>query len=419
MGEVREKEKGKDEHPKTEMEKSVTRREFLKAAGLGGAVVSLGAVGPNVSAAAAAQSRKSKPRTKGAGKKLKLSVAFSENPRVLPLKEGIVQPEHIELEFETISPNNLFFRNLSQGMKTDVSEMSISETLLAKERSDMFGKGRWDWTPIPIFLSRGLFWAELYVNNASGIKGLGDLKGKKIGIPDYCMTAALWFKITLKDLYGIEARDNVWYNNRTKTLSHGGMLGLGSETNGVAQGVTLYFLPVDQAMDVLLDRGELDAAFPPDTADGVTLGNTSVLDRYGGTQMANNPRIHKLLNDSGEAAIFEFFRKTGCHQPNHQVIIKNEILSKHPWVAMELWDAFRRSKEVAYEQTRKMRGTYLIFDSPYWRKQTAVFGEDPYPLGIKAMRKTIERAIQGSLEQGLIRKPIKVEDLYFRTTLDT
>jgi len=101
------------------------------------------------------------------------------------------------------------------------------------------------------------------------------------------------------------------------------------------------------------------------------------------------------------------------------VIIKNEILAEYPWVAMELWDAFKRSKELAYEQARQTRGTYLIFEPEYWEKQTAVFGEDPYPLGLRAMRKTIERAIRGSLEQGLIRKPLTVEELYFRTTLDT
>jgi 4,5-dihydroxyphthalate decarboxylase len=262
----------------------------------------------------------------------------------LPLKEGVVQPEHIELEFETIDASNLFVRNLSQGMKTDVSEMPISETLLARDRKDAFGKGRWNWTPIPTFLSRSLFWANLYAHNASRIKSLGDLKGKRIGIADYCMTAALWFKIILEDLYGIEARDNAWYNNRTKALSQGGMLGLDSETYGAAKGVKFSFLPVDQTMDVLLDRGELDAAFPPDTGHGFMLGNTSVIDRYGGTQMTNNPRIHKLLFDSGEAAIFEFFRKTGCHQPNHHVIIKNEILAEYPWLAMELWDASKRSK---------------------------------------------------------------------------
>ncbi len=395
------------------------RRKFMTSVGLSFAAVGLASAASHARAVEVERGEKNKTTARAAKKKLKLSIAFSENPRLLPLKEGVVQPEHIELEFETIDPSHLFLRNLSHGMKTDVSEMSISETLLARDRRDTFGKGRWEWTPIPTFLSRGLFWADLYVHAASGIKGLGDLKGKRIGIPDYCMTAALWFRITLKDLYGIEARDNAWYNNRTKALSQGGMLSLDSETYGVAQDVKLSFLPVDQTMDVLLDRGELDAAFPPDTAYGVTLGNTSVLDRYGGTQMTNNPMIRKLLSDGGETAIFEFFRKTGCHQPNHHVIIKNEILAEYPWVAMELWDAFKRSKEVAYEQARKTRGTYLVFEPEYWGRQTAVLGEDPYPLGLRAMRKSVERAIRGSLEQGLIRKPITVEELYFATTLDT
>jgi 4,5-dihydroxyphthalate decarboxylase len=410
-------EKGGDE--RGEAGKGVTRRRFLQSVGLGGAAVGLASAVSLPGAAEEKGGAKEKKNPRGTKKKIKLTVAFSDNPRVQPLKEGLVQPEHIALEFERISPNYLFLQNLSQGMKTDVSEMSLSETLLARERKDILGKGRWDWTPIPIFLSRGLFWADLYVNAASGIRGLGDLKGKKIGVPDYCMTAALWFKITLKDLYGIEAWDNVWYNNRTRAVSQGGMLSLDSEAYGLAQNVRLYFLPLGQTIDMMLDRGELDAAFPPIMDEGVTAGNASVLDRYGGTQMTKNPRIRKLLDDSGEAAIFEFFRTTGCHQPNHHVIIKNEVLAEHPWVAMELMDAFRRSKEVAYEQAMKTRGTYLIFEPEYRRKQAAVFGEDPYPLGVKAMRKTVERAIRGSLEQGLIRKPINIEDLYFRTTLDT
>src|SRR5512147_861375 len=131
------------------------------------------------------------------GTKLKLKVIFSDNPRLLPLIQGIVKPEHIELEFENLSASKLFFRNLAEGMQTHVSEMSISETLLARERKDLFGKGRWDWSPIPIFLSRGLFWSDIYVNNNSGINSFEDLKGKKISIPDYGMTAALWFRILL------------------------------------------------------------------------------------------------------------------------------------------------------------------------------------------------------------------------------
>ncbi len=100
-------------------------------------------------------------------------------------------------------------------------------------------------------------------------------------------------------------------------------------------------------------------------------------------------------------------------------MIKNSVLREHPWVAMELYKAFQRSKETAYELARRAQPAYLYFEGNDWKEQTAVFGEDPYPFGLRAMRKSIERAIQGSLEQGLIRKPIKVEDLYFHTTWDT
>src|SRR2546426_9092626 len=183
---------------------------------------------------------------------LRLTMGFSDNPRVQPLKDGIVKPQGIELDCITLDPSNLFQRNLTYD-EFDVSEMSISETLLARERTD--GK-RWDWSALPVFLSRGHHWHALYVNTAAGIKSLADLRGKRIGVPDYDMTAALWFRITLKDLHGIEAKDNVWYNGRTKELSHGGALGL--DTDGPV-GVTHHWLTVDQTLDVMLDRGEIDA----------------------------------------------------------------------------------------------------------------------------------------------------------------
>lgn len=354
---------------------------------------------------------------------LKLKMAFSDNPRVQPLKDGTVRPENIDLEVVTIPPNMLFHRNLSYGLEFDASEMSISETLLAKERNNTFGGGKWDWTPIPVFMSRGQFWAGLYVNTSSGIKHFGDLKGKRIGVPDYIMTAALWFRVTLKDLYSIEAWDNIWYNGRTKELSHGGMMGFHLEEHKVVNGVTHHWLTADQTLDVMLDRGELDAIFPPDMLAGIitaiTSGNPTVIDRYGGTPMTDNPRIRRLVDDQGKAIISEFFRRTGCYHANHHVIVKNSVLREHPWVAMELYKAFQRSKEVAYERARKAQSAYLYFEGNDWKEQAAVFGEDPYPLGLRAMQKTVERAIQGSLEQGLIRKPIKIEDLYFHTTLDT
>jgi 4,5-dihydroxyphthalate decarboxylase len=391
----------------------------MESAELGGAAVGVASVLPKVRVAGEKEGARGKASAEGGKMGLKLRMAFSDNPRVQPLREGAVRPQNIDLDIVSIDPSKLFYRNLTFGPEFDVSEMSISETLLAKERNETIGRGRWDWTPIPVFLSRGLFWAGLFVNTSAGIERLGDLKGKRIGVPDYCMTAALWFKITLKDLYGIEARDNIWYNCRTKELSHGGALGFHLEGHGMVNDVTHRWLSVDQTMDVMLDRGELDVIFPPELSEGITAGNATVIDRYGGTPMMNNLRIRRLLSDQGKAAISEFFRRTGCHQPNHHVIIKNSVLREHPWVAMELYNTFQKSKEIAYERARKAQSTYLYFQGIDWKEQAALFGEDPYPLGLRAMRRTVERAIQGSMEQGMLRKPIKVEDLYFQTTLDT
>ena len=265
-------------------------------------------------------------------------------------------------------------------------------------------------------LSRGHVWPTLYVNTGSGITGLGDLRGKQIGVPDYDMTAALWFRITLKDLHGIEASDNVWFNGRTKALSHGGALGL---DKAGPVGITHHWLTVDQTLDVMLDRGEIDACTAIRPSNRVTAGDTTLIDRWGGTPIAGNPRLRKLFEDNGKAVVFEYYRRTGFFQPNHHVIVQNRILREHPWVALELFDAFQRSKEIAYEQARRAASAYLYFPGKDQQEQVVVFGEDPYPLGLRAMGKNIERAIRGSMEQGLLTRPLALEDIYYRTTLNT
>src|SRR5207244_608525 len=333
---------------------------------------------------------------------IRLTMAFSGNPRVQPLKDGAVKPQGIELDCVTLDPSELFLRNLFYD-EFDVFEMSISETLLALERGD---GTKWDWSALPVFLSRGHHWPYLYVNANSGIAGLADLKGKRIGVPDYDMTAALWFRITLKDLYGIEARDNVWYNGRTKELSHGGALGL--DKDGPV-GVTHHWLTVDQTLDVMLDRGDIDACTAIRGGEHVTAGDPTVIDRYGGTPINGNPRLRKLLEDNGKEVVYDYYRKTGFFHANHNVIVQNRILRDHPWVALELFKAFQRSKEVAYERARRSQLAYLFFPGKDFQEQAAVFGDDPYPIGLRAMGKTVERAIRGCLEQGLLRRPVRLE----------
>jgi 4,5-dihydroxyphthalate decarboxylase len=170
---------------------------------------------------------------------------------------------------------------------------------------------------------------------------------------------------------------------------------------------------------VMLDRGEIDACTAIRQENRVTAGDTTVIDRYGGTPIHGNPRLRKLLGDNGKALVFEYYRKTGFFHANHHVIVQNRILREHPWVALELYNAFQQSKDVAFERARRAESTYLYFAGKDREEQRAVFGDDPYPIGLRAMGKNVECAIQGSLEQGLLRKPLRLEDVYFRTTLGT
>ena len=153
---------------------------------------------------------------------LDLTIAFSKNPRLTPLIERAVTPENINLNFVQIHPAELFFRNLKFD-EFDVTEMSISDFLIAREKSD---GSRWRWSALPVFLLKAFLWLNLYVNEQSQIKSAADLKGKRIGVPDYQMTAALWMRIVLEELYDIKPRDVDWYIGRTKDVSHGVLLGL-------------------------------------------------------------------------------------------------------------------------------------------------------------------------------------------------
>jgi len=341
---------------------------------------------------------------------LKLTGGVTRDPRIEPLIDGAVKPENIDLDFVLISPGELHYRNLKYD-EFDVFQMSISESIMTKERVD---GSKWQWSGLPVFPSKAFIWLNLFVNVEAGIKDLRDLKGKRVGVPDYPMTAALWMRIFLRELYGIKPSDIIWHNGRTKKFSHGVIFDLDKNP---PPGVSIQWLSDDQTLDVMLDRGELDAAFgfPPRHE----AHDFSAIDRYGGTPIAGNPKIRKLFPDGGRQIIAEYDQKTGVLPSNHMFMVQNRILEKHPWVALELYKAFGRAKEVAYEKARLACAAYLLFEGDDYKNQTAKFGEDPYPFGIKENRKMLEILFHGSFEEGLTKKSAKIEEVFCRSVLDT
>jgi 4,5-dihydroxyphthalate decarboxylase len=223
---------------------------------------------------------------------ISLTIAFSENPLVQPLKDGTVKPNDIELNFVTVDhPGDLFYRNLKYD-EFDVSEMGIPWTVRAME---MNNPKKWDWAKLPIFLSRGTGWTNLYVNTASGVNTLQDLKGKRICVPEYNTSMCMWLRAVMKEFFGIRAEDNVWYVARTQDRSQGRALGVREDK---PKEVTVVWLTDGQTPDSMLEKGEVDAAIiHPAFFDRLSI------DRYSGVSLAGNPRIRKLFPDDGRSLI--------------------------------------------------------------------------------------------------------------------
>jgi 4,5-dihydroxyphthalate decarboxylase len=342
---------------------------------------------------------------------LQLTAGFSSNLRVRPLMDGAVKPQNIDLKFVVSPASELFYRNL-KFEEFDVMEMSMACALMAMERSD---GARWAWRALPVFLSKSFLFINLYANTAAAIQSLADLKGKRIGAPDYPMDAILWLCIMLKELHGIDAKDIAWYNGRAKRVSHGAVLGL--DKNPPA-GVKLEWIAETDTLDLMLDRHELDAALLiPSSFQRIK--DFETIDRYGGVPVAGNPKFLNLFKDRGRAVVTEYFRRTGVIPPNHIIVVKESLLREYPWVALELYKAFQRAKEAAYERARELASTVLLFGSSDLEQQAAIFGADPYQLGVRANRKMLDIAVQGCLSQGLIRKKFSAEEVFHQTTLDT
>jgi 4,5-dihydroxyphthalate decarboxylase len=342
---------------------------------------------------------------------LKMKVGFSRNPRLEPLIDGSVKPKDIGLDFAVMSPGELFYRNLMHD-EFDLFEMSISEFLMVMANPR---DSRWHWSALPIFPRKAFNWLNLCVHVDAGIKSPADLKGKRIGVPDYPMTASLWMRIFFQELYCVQPSDLVWYIGRNNELSHGGALGLDKKPPA---GVSLRWLTDEQTIDVMLDHGVLDAAFwivPP--ADPVARGAHNI-DRYGGTLVDGNPRIRRLFPDAGRGIIAAYHEKTGVIPANHIVVIQKRILAEHPWAARELLDAFQRAKETAYESGKRRNDAYVLFQGDDPEKQRQAFGDDPYPFGVKHNRRMMEIAARSSHQEGLTARVVPVETIFDPATLD-
>ena len=322
---------------------------------------------------------------------------MANNLRTRAIFEDKVKPDGISLICTPLHASELFWRQLRFG-DFDVSEMSLSSFLMAVAGGDM------RWVGLPIFTTRRMFNVGVLVRRDRGIEKPADLVGKKMGVPEYQQTAALWTRGYLQHEYGVHPRDMEFWMERNDDYSQGAAIGFKPPPD-----VKLNFIPNDTNMGEMLLQGKLDGALR------YLAGTDNLVDRST-VDLSRHPDFKSLFPDPHAEGV-RFYTKTGIYPINHCMVIKREIVNTHPWTVLNLFKAFVRANDLA-EKARMEAVAYHLETGllpPEARKALTT------PLirhGVKANRRVLETTAQYSFEQGLTPRLVKIEEMFAPSVME-
>jgi len=327
---------------------------------------------------------------------LQISIAMASNPRTWPIFDGRISPDGVTLIPSAVHPSELFWRQL-RFADFDVSEMSFSSLLMARARGDD------RWVGLPVFTTRKFFHAEILVRRDSGIEKPSDLKGRRVGVPEYQQTAALWTRGALEHEFGVAPRDMVFWMERTPSHSHRAAVPFAPPP-----GVTINQIPADKSIGSMMLSGELDAVIH-------YIVNPNLVDRST-ADLWSHPAIKPLFPDPLAEGV-RYYRKTGLFPINHGMVVRREIAEKHPWIILNLYKAFERANEIADRERMQ--------HIEYYRAAGALTPESSEALrpplvrhGIAANRKVLETAARYSQEQGLTPRALPLEEVFAASAME-
>ena len=329
---------------------------------------------------------------------IQLSVGMANNPRTRAIFDGRVKPDGIDLICTPLHASELFWRQLRFG-DFDVSEMSMSSLMMTVANGDT------RWVGIPVFTTRKMFHTGLLARKDRGIDKPADFKGKKIGVPEYQQTAALWSRGILQHEFGVTAADiGEWWMERNPEHSHGGATGFKPP-----KGVKLSYIPTDTNMGEMLLQGKLDGALH------YLAGTNNLVDRST-ADLSRHPDFKTVFPDPHAEGV-RFYNKTGIYPINHGMVIKREIAEKHPWAVLNLLKAFDQANDLA-EKARMAAVEYHLETGVVPAEMRKALAMPLIHHGIKANRKVLETAAQFSHEQGLTPRLMKLDELFAPSVME-
>ena len=309
--------------------------------------------------------------------KLPLTFACGLYDRMLRLYTGEVVPEGIDLKFLANDEPRDIFDRMGGKLEFDASEMSSSEYI------SRLGTGQCPFVAIPVFASRLFRHGFIFFNRKSGIRTPKDLEGRRVGVPLYTMSAAIWIRGLLQHEYGVDLDKIRWVQGALKSAgAHGN-----PTVAPLLKSIPIEINTSGKSMSRLLADGDIDAVISSRPVDGI----------------GTNPDIARMFPDY-RAVEKDYYRRTRIFPIMHLIVIRRDVHEAHPFVAASLYRALCESKDRALALMRE-RGAlrYMLPWLPADMDEIdEVFGGDPWPYGIEANRPTLEALVQYMVEQHFI-----------------
>jgi len=324
--------------------------------------------------------------------KLQLSVAIGDYDRIRPLVDGVVQIDGVDPQYMLLEPEEIFFRAFRQA-DFDICELSMSSY------SVKTAAGTSPYIAVPVFPSRAFRHTSVYVRT-DRIRSPADLKGKRVGLPEYQLTANVWVRMFLEEDHGIRPSDVTWVRG-------------GYEQAGRVEKISLD-LPADVQVESvrpedtisgLLASGELDAVIGPRAPSCFERGH---------------PHVGYLFPDP-QAAGADWYRRTGLFPIMHTLGIRRTLAEAHPWLPAAVVKAFGQSKVLALARLGDTSATKvtLPFVEEQLRAARTLMGEDFWSYGLEPNRHVLQRFLQRHHEEGLSSRLLQPEELFHPASLET
>ncbi len=321
-----------------------------------------------------------------------ITIVAGNMDRLAAIRDGRVKVEGCDVTFIPMEPEEVFFRAFRYA-EFDCCELSFSSYIRVTSQ------GKSPYVGIPAFVSRVFRHSGFYIRTDRNIKRPEDLRGRKVGVPEYQMTAPVWMRGILEDEYNVKPTEIIWRS--------GGQEEPGRDERTPFEpppGLDLEPIPENRTLVDMFEAGELDALTTARAPSSFTLGK---------------PNIDRLFPDfrTVEKA---YYRKTGMFPIMHLMGVRKDLAEKHPWLPGSIYKALIEARDIAYDdlaRTAALSVTLPWVDAER-RETIALMGNDYWRYGVDECRHEIEALARYSFSHGLSERLMTPEDLFAESTFE-